>query len=360
MTGGPAVIASPDELTASWLDEVLHHAGAIGEQTAVSSVRRTAIGTGQIGGNVRCGLDYEGTPGPSSVVCKLGSPDPTSAAVAVELRLYETEVAFYRELAPTLDVSRPRCYFAGVRPGTAEAVLVLEDLTPAEPGDQIAGCTVEQAALAVDEAARLHGPRWGDRALEDMAWMNRGGGGLGPAMPFVWDSFVERYGRSLAPATLEAGPHLAELVTKVDVRPPRSATPVHFDFRLDNMLFGGERGGRPLSIVDWQTVQLGNGVKDVAYFLGNAFGPEVRRGCERELVARYHRLLVDDYGVEDYPLEECWTEYVANSYASLVMAAFASMAVGRTERGDAMFIAMANRSAEMAADLDAPSVIGSL
>lgn len=359
MSGEPAVIAGPDGLTAAWLDEVLHYAGALGADTTVASVRRTAIGTGQVGGNVRCELGYEGVAGPPSVVCKLGSQDPTSAAVAVELRLYEIEVAFYRELAPTVDVSRPHCYYAGVRPGTAHAVLVLEDMAPAEPGDQIAGCTVEQAAVAIDEAARLHGPRWGDPTLGEMAWMMRGGG-LGPAMPFVWDAFVERYRSALVPATLDAGPHLAELVSTVDERPTRWPTPVHYDFRLDNMLFGGEGGGRPVSVVDWQTVQLGNGVKDVSYFLGNAFSSDVRRACERDLVARYHRLLVENYGVDDYPLEECWTEYVANSYASLVMAAFASVAVGRTERGDAMFVAMANRSAEMAADLDAPSVIRSL
>ena len=35
------------------------------------------------------------------------------------------------------------------------------------------------------------------------------------------------------------------------------------------------------------------------------------------------------------------------------MAVFASMMVGRTDRGDAMFMAMANRSAQMAAELDA-------
>ena len=43
--------------------------------------------------------------------------------------------------------------------------------------------------------------------------------------------------------------------------------------------------------------------------------------------------------------------------ANSLMAVFASMMVGRTDRGDAMFMAMANRSAQMAADLDAPSHI---
>ncbi|MEA3055501.1 MAG: hypothetical protein QOD30_933 [Actinomycetota bacterium] len=104
-------------------------------------------------------------------------------------------------------------------------------------------------------------------------------------------------------------------------------------------------------------MQLGVGPSDVAYFLGNAFDADVRRGCERELVTRYHRALADDYGVSDYPFDRCWDDYVRASYASLLMAVFASMMVGRTDRGDAMFMAMANRSAQMAADLDAPTLI---
>src|SRR4029077_1255236 len=99
------------------------------------------------------------------------------------------------------------------------------------------------------------------------------------------------------------------------------------------------------------------GPSDVAYFLGNAVEPEIRRSCEHDLVVRYHRALVDDYGVDGYPFDQCWDDYVRSSYASLLMAVFASMMVGRTDRGDAMFMAMANRSAQMAADLDAPTII---
>jgi aminoglycoside phosphotransferase (APT) family kinase protein len=132
---------------------------------------------------------------------------------------------------------------------------------------------------------------------------------------------------------------------------------VHSDYRLDNMLFAAGRADRPLTVVDWQTVQLGVGPSDVAYFLGSAFEPELRRSCERDLLLRYHRALVEDYGVSGYPFDQCWHDYVRSSYASLLMAVYASMMVGRTDRGDAMFMAMANRSAQMAADLDAPAVI---
>jgi hypothetical protein len=63
------------------------------------------------------------------------------------------------------------------------------------------------------------------------------------------------------------------------------------------------------------------------------------------------------YGVTGYPLEQCWDDYRRSSHASLLMAVIASMIVGRTERGDRMFIAMADRSAQMAADLGAATLL---
>jgi hypothetical protein len=356
----PGVVPEPGQVTTDWVTDVLRNDGAITTQTSVIALSLEAIGTGQIGDNVRFSLRYEGLPGPPTIVCKFGSSDPASAAAGVQLGLYETEAAFYGELADTVDVARPHCYLAAVTPGTADAVLVLEDLAPAVQGDQIAGCDRTQAELAVDEAARLHGPRWGDPTLSALGWLKRAGdGGLGSAVPLLWDAFVDRYGSALLPVTLDSGAQVGELAAALDARSSSTRTAVHYDFRLDNMLFGTTAGGRPLTVVDWQTVQLGSGPMDVAYFLGSAFEPGIRRACERDLVARYHRLLVDLYAVDDYPLDQCWADYVSFSFSSLVMAVFASMVVGRTERGDAMFMAMANRSAQMAADLDAPSVIRS-
>lgn len=356
MTSRPTLVADPDLVTPEWLTDVLRHGGAIDDATKVTSFDAKAIGTGQVGANMRYQLTYEGAPGPSTIVCKFSSRDPQSAATGVQTLTYETEVAFYRDLAETVDISRPHCYFAELHSGTADVVLVMEDLAPAEQGDQITGCTVAEATLAVDEAAKLHGPRWGDPTLRDMPWLDRSStqGGLVGMLGMIWDAFVDRYKATLEPVTLEAGPQLAALAPKLSSIAPAALTPVHSDFRLDNMLFGG---ARPLVVVDWQTVQLGVGPSDVAYFLGNAFDADVRRGCERDLVTRYHRALVDDYGVSDYPFGRCWDDYVRASYASLLMAVFASMMVGRTDRGDAMFMAMANRSAQMAADLDAPTLI---
>lgn len=361
----PPLVADPDLVTPEWLTHVLRHAGAIDAATTVASFAATPIGTGQVGANVRYSLSYDspyghpGAPGPATVVGKFSSRDETSAAAGVATLTYETEVAFYRELADTVDISRPRCHFAELRSGTADVVLVMEDIAPAEQGDQIAGCTVEQAGLAIEEAARLHGPRWGDPTLAELSWLVRDGTVEAMAMAYgaIWEPFTERYRAALDPVTLAAGPQFAALVPDLLASRSSPRTAVHSDYRLDNMLFGTGGEGRPLTVVDWQTVRLDIGPSDVAYFLGSAFEPARRRSCEHDLLVRYHRALVEDYGVDDYPFDQCWRDYVRSSYSSLLMAVFASMLVGRTERGDAMFMAMANRSAQMAADLDAPAVI---
>jgi Phosphotransferase enzyme family len=361
MSPRPRLVTGPDLVTPEWLTHVLRHAGVIDAATKVSSFEASSIGTGQVGANVRYALSYDraGPKAPATVVCKFSSRDEASAAAGVAALTYETEVAFYRDLAHTVDISRPHCHFAEVRPGTADVVLVMEDIAPAEQGDQIAGCTVQQASLAVEEAARLHGPRWGDPTLAEFTWLDRGdtSAGIAAMLSTIWDGFVERYRATLDPVTLEAGPQVAALAPDLLAGGSSPRTPVHGDYRLDNMLFTASGEDRPLTVVDWQTVRLGVGPSDVAYFLGSAFEPERRRSFERDLLIRYHRALVEDYGVSGYPFDRCWRDYVRSSYGSLLMAVFASMAVGRTDRGDAMFMAMANRSARMAADLDAPAVI---
>jgi hypothetical protein len=110
-------------------------------------------------------------------------------------------------------------------------------------------------------------------------------------------------------------------------------------------------------VVDWQTTRLGCGPHDVAYFLGNTFAdPAMRRASVERLVRRDHEALLR-YDIGAYSVEQCWDDYRRHSYASLVMAIIASMIVGRTARGDEMFLVMAKRSARMAADLDAAGLL---
>jgi hypothetical protein len=358
----PAPVYSPDDVTSDWLSEVLSAAGVL-DTAQVVGFDAEDIGTGQVGANVRFTLRYDvdDATAPGSVVGKFAARDDVSRATGIATLTYETEVAFYRDLAATVDVSRPVCYFQSIEPGTADVVLLLEDMAPAVPGDQIAGCGLAQAELAVDEAARLHGPRWGDPTLTEHAWLAAGldgGPGVAQLYQFTWPQFVDRYRETLDPGAEEVGETLAAKIDDWVTRDPGPLTLTHGDYRLDNMLFGPRTipASRPLTIVDWQTVRLGCGTTDVSYFLGAGLDPASRRAHEHELVGRYHQAL-EAYGVADYPFERCWEDYRRFSYAGYLMAVVASVLVGRTDRGDDMFMAMANRHAAQVNELGAAELL---
>lgn len=353
-SGRPDPVYDPDHVTASWLGEVLSAAGAIGARR-VTGIEAQQIGTGQVGCNFRYRLSYDRPGGgPETVVAKFASRSEDSRAAGVSTLTYETEVAFYRDLADSVDISRPGCWYASVETGTADVVLVLEDIGEATVGDQLAGCSFEQAEVAVIEAARLHGPRWGDSSLLEVPWLAAKLANAfepGPLAGMVWPMFLDRYRSMLTDESIEVGTRMTE--SKTWLAPdPSIATICHCDYRLDNMLFGDLRGDRPLTVVDWQTVQLGNGVSDVSYFISAAMTPERRREEERALVERYHAAL-SAYDIGDYDLDRCWDDYRRHSFGGFFMAVFASIAVGRTDRGDAMFMKMANGAAAQVVELDA-------
>jgi hypothetical protein len=274
---------------------------------------------------------------------------------AVQPLTYETEVAFYRYIASTVDVSRPYCHFAAVERGTPNVVLVLEDMAPAEQGDQLKGCTEREAELAVIEAARLHGRRWGDSELTQIPWLAEkrdAAPGLLTAFTLFWPSFQQRYKERLSEQSVDVGSRMAASDGSWLQDEGEALTVCHADYRLDNMLFGPPGHSRPLTIVDWQTARLGVGTSDVSYFMGAAMQPESRKQCERRLVSLYHETL-RQYDVKGYSLEKCWDDYRRYSFGGFFMAVFASMVVQRTDRGDAMFTTMANGAAAQAVDLDA-------
>ena len=111
-----------------------------------------------------------------------------------------------------------------------------------------------------------------------------------------------------------------------------------------------------VTVLDWQTCGRGPALSDVAYFLGASLLPSDRRLAEADLVAGYHAGLVAA-GVTDYGWERCWLDYRRGTWSGLIMAVAASMLVARTERGDQMFLTMAERHARHAIDLDAAAVI---
>jgi aminoglycoside/choline kinase family phosphotransferase len=274
------------------------------------------------------------------------------------LRNYVKEVSFYRELVGGLNIRTPRVYHADIDDDGVRFVLLMQDMAPAEQGDQLAGCTPDVARAALRELVGLHAPRWNDEELKSYPWlytdpeegrsMSRG------MLPMLWSGFLDRYGDQLSDVVKSAGRHLFENITGYVADAGGPKTVVHGDYRLDNLLLGPRADD--VAVVDWQTIALGTAGSDVAYFIGAGLLPDVRRDHEDELVRGYYADLTAA-GVTDFSFDELWRDYRRGSWAGLVMAVGASMLVERTERGDQMFMAMANRHTHHALDLDATSVL---
>jgi hypothetical protein len=345
-------MGSVDVLTPAFLTEAL---GA-----PVASIETKAVGTGQVASSVRVTLTYEpGGSGPATVVAKLPSDDDTSRTTSRALRSYLIETSFYRELAPTLPVRAPRCFHVSHDPVTDDFVLLLEDMAPAEQGDQIAGCSPDVAAIAVEHLPLLHGPRWGDPALAQLEWLARTTPDTAAfttqLLLSLLDLFEERYaGRvddDIVALARRALPSLAE----ASMADPASWTVQHGDYRLDNLLFGTGAGTAPIAVVDWQTVVHGSGVLDLSYFIGAGLPTVARRTHEEGLVRSYQQGLATQ-GV-DLAWDHLWREYRRFTMAGLAMAIGASGLVAQTDRGDDMFVTMAQRHGRHALDLEIEAVL---
>lgn len=354
-------ILRPEAVTPDWLTAVLR-AGGVEAQVRRFSAK--PVGTGQIGQSVKFTFDYaHAAPGaPASLVGKFPSPGDESRATGIALGNYIREVNFYKHLAPTASIATPKCYFTDVDPKTSEFVLMMEDLSPAEQGDQLKGCTLDQARLAVAQAANLHASHWDDAAIEDLAWVSgtRAAGQRGSADPgaivALWQAFCARYDERVSADSRRIGDTLTGNYARYATlyRGPKSL--VHIDYRPDNMMFATPAGGRPLTVLDWQSLAFGCGVTDVAYFLAGALPRAQRRAVERDLLLEYHERL-RALGVKDYDFETCWRDYRSHTFGLFTVAFYASMIVTQTPRGDDMFMAMLQSASDQIMDLDSLSFL---
>lgn len=357
----PAPVLEADDVTAEWLGTSLVAAGLAPTGSQVVAFTAERIGAGKVGDNLRYQLTWAPPEaGPATVVGKFPSDDPASRMAGIALGNYDREVRFYRELAPTLAVRAPTCHRAELDEGSGRFSLLLEDLAPAEVGDQLTGCSLDEAAAAVAALVGLHAPRWADPTLaRHEAWLMPkvvgGGELLAQLVGALVPGFVERYADALPAEVLVVVEQMGEALPRWMALPEGPLTVTHNDYRLDNLLFRHAGSTTEVAVVDWQTVGLGPGIADVSYFLGAGLLPHDRRDHEEQLVRDYGDALAAS-GV-DVAFDALWREYRRSAPAGLVMAILASSVVGADERSDAMFCAMAERHAVQLADLDSLSLL---
>ena len=351
----------PGDLTAEWLTGALQSAGFDG---VVSSFDIRLLGEGVGMMSVLCLIDlqYGAGTGPGTVVGKFAATVAANLAVALHFDLYRREVVFYRDIAPLTKMCVPRVYFADVI-GSDDFVILMEDMSDYRRGDQIAGCTPEEAATCMDELATLHAPFWDKVDTPTFAFTfvhapSLHSIGMCQATIDGWDSMIATFGPYVPGFIQDVKDRYLAVIPKMQLWLAQDPiTFVHGDFRLDNLLFGDAPGQASVVTLDWQGVLRSKGIQDVAYLLSQSMEPTDRARHEQALVALWHRGLVDA-GVTGYAAEQAWQDYRRAVLSLWVyVTVIASALDPSNDRGKQFMSGMITRAASAISDLDCLSLL---
>jgi hypothetical protein len=279
-------------------------------------------GVGFLGEVARVGLRYDDPPAGAitSLIAKLPTANEAFKAVGLALGLYEKEHGFYREVAHRVTISVPMAYFNHAAPTVGEYLLLMQDMAPLRPGNQLAGCSVAEAETVLREIAAFHATWWGHPELASFAdWLPSEGSQYMDISEKAYNDALPKlrgnFGFFLSEHVIECAERLADVFHESTsagaFREPH--TFIHGDFRLDNMMFG--LGGE-VTLLDWQLPFKANALWDVTYFMAGNFEPVWRREHQDHLLHVYHDALLAN-GVRDYPFERCWEDYRSNGLVLL-------------------------------------------
>lgn len=290
-----------DDVTPQWLSAVLHAevAGVRVEQIAQDSGFSSLLYRLHLTGADRL---------PPTLIAKL--PADSEARGAMEmLGGYRRELAFYRDVAGRAPMETPHVYAARMVDGTADFVLLLEDLQHWDNADHLAGLSMDRARVCINALAGLHA--WSTdtanaAALEDFPSIDTpiARDLLVPAFGPGWQIYLDKSSVPVPAAVAEFAERFTERAGRALQALTERSTLLHGDIRADNMFFEGDR----LKVVDFQFVSRGVGAADIAYLVSQGLPTEVRRGNDEVLVHEYLERL-GAHGLTDYSFDEAWRHY---------------------------------------------------
>lgn len=286
----------PDQLTTNWLSEQL------GTNIDQFHVELLGEGGGLLGMVTRVHLEEGGSQ--RTVIAKFPTPTEENRAVATVYDMYGREYRFYTQVAPTVPLRTPECYAAHFDPGTSDFVLLLEDLKGYRLGDQVTGCSLDEARQIIQGIASLHRNTWQpDHITEikqhDMPYQREGmKAGFQAGLPVVQDLFAHLLDEEARTRLPTVPDHVDSLLDRIHDGPLVIA---HGDLRLDNIFFSDD----DIALVDYQAVCKAAPEHDIAYFVTQSLGDDVRNA--EDWLAFYHGQLTSE-GI-NYDLETSRRRY---------------------------------------------------
>jgi len=338
MTSMPRIA---DDLSEEWLTSALRTRFPDIEVRTFDA-RIIGLGEGFMGQLARVGLDYE-TPHaswPQSLIVKFASPNPETRKMARDRNLYHREIGFYRDIGNAVGVPVPDCYFSHHEVESNHFVLLLEDLAPGEPSDQVEGTDRETSRQVIEHLARLHAKWWNDDRLEQFGWarwiINETPMGEALAMLERSIADAEASGRFDAYPTMKRLMYRLPPLFAMEPAPPYPFSLTHGDLRSDNIIRPTQRGGR-FAIIDWQLAGKGDPINDLVRWLVQSISIEDRQASEQDLLKLYHERLLE-HGVTGYPWKAFINAYKVNLIVVLLMFSMSMDGVDQTpDRAKALF-----------------------
>ncbi len=300
----------------------------------------------------------EPPPGPTSLFIKSSPPDFGSALFGALFGLGGNEVSFYRHIRPELTVKAPQVFYC--EGDSKNYVMLLEDLTDKACSfrDLASRCPLEEASKIFTTLAQLHAAFWqSERFDTDLAWVNRFETNhdfrmLNLVRQLSVPIAFEKFGHVLPQKIREIVPHLMNNYYALErqwAQEPR--TLIHGDAHIGNMYFqDGEAG-----LLDFQVTQLGQGMRDISYFLINSMDEELRRAHQEELI-RHYLASLKALGIE-LDFDTAWRQYRLQSVYAWVAGIVTAPSNFQPDR---VVEAGLTRACNAIIDLDAISLIEEL
>ena len=310
-------------------------AGSRPDAPVVEKVEFERIGEGRgfIGVVARGDVSYQGGQAesrhaPATLIAKLVSADPAIHERMNRYGGYERETLFYKELAAESGIPLPECYYGRFDSKSGLSVLLLEDLSGLREGDEITGCTPNEAVSVAQYLARLHARWWNDQRLRGLDWLikppsperavrsqeeyraawNQSADRLAEIFPSEVFAIAERFGRKLAEYLISSA--------------PRDVTLNHGDCHLGNTFFRDDVNQEGVVLIDWQAAGVRRPASDLAYFLQGSLVIDDRRKHEESLLSCYRESLAEG-GVTGYTRDALVGDYRRGLLMSLLESVFA-------------------------------------
>jgi hypothetical protein len=334
-----------NQVSAAWLTEALRHAGAIVDASVVRvEPLEFHCWPSYFSKIARLKLEYDNQePGAPGTVIVKGRPEiAQQREFGRQFRAFLREIHFYREIAPNEhEINLPGCYYSWLDDATGDGIIILEDLSHLQCGDQLGELPYEHVSATVKMIGTLHARWWDAPKLAQLSWVPLDNYTLAEHFHEHWPAFVRLYESRLSPKSMHIGAVVSERMHDIlNTAKTRPHTLVHCDLRADNLRIDPANPSHT-AILDWQLVTRGLATFDLVRLICESTDFEV--DTQKNLVGIWRDTLLDR-GVSGYSQEQAWQDYeLALAIALYIPVINASLLTGASERTARLIDIMAHR-----------------